>query len=105
MIARSITPFDLIDVVPEDGSFYARLFVLDSDKLRVVLHLLEHVDLLVRPKAETVASDLYEVTFSGPVAKWRVVKKEGGAVVSPESFQTRADAEEWFKDNSRDLVA
>jgi len=90
-VARKITPYDIIEVVPEDGSFYARLFVTNTGKLWAKMHKLEYVELSA--KRPSVMLDKYEAKYSGPSVKWRIVNKSDGALVVEDSFQSRDDAE------------
>lgn len=103
-VARRMTPHDVVEVVPEDGSFYARLFVLNSDKLWVKMAKLDYVefgDAGQRP----AQADKFEAKFGGPNVKWRVHNKSDNSLVSGDSFQTRADAEKWIEQHSKAMAA
>ena len=102
-VARKLSPYDTIEVVPEDGSFYARLFVVNSAKLWAKMHKLEYVELAVQNKA--VSTDKYEAKFFGPTVKWRVANKESGDLLSQDSFQTRDEAEAYIEKHNKQMAA
>lgn len=105
-VARRVNPHDIIEVVPVDGSFFARFFVLNVGKLSVKLYKLEYCELNAAPvgSAAPKATSLFEPKFSGPL-KWNVIRKSDKQVVSSKPFQTREEAEEWIEKNSKDLMA
>lgn len=104
-VARRMNPRDIVEVVPEDGSFYARLFVLNSDKLWAKMAKLEHVSFGEGKKPETAKSDLFEAKYAGPSAKWRVHNKSDGSLVANDSFQTRDEAEKWILQHAKQMAA
>jgi hypothetical protein len=103
-VARRMTPYDVIEVVPEDGSFYARLFVLNSDTLWAKVAVLEHVK-FGEAASKPAAIDAFEVKFGGPNAKWRVHNKADNSLVSNDSFQSRQDAEKWIEQHAKVMAA
>lgn len=103
-VARKFTPYDIIEVVPEDGAFYARLFVQNTGKLWAKIFKLECVELSAKkPIADIQAK--YEPKYAGPAAKWRVVNKSDGSLVSQDSFQNREDAEMFIEKISKEMAA
>lgn len=104
-VSRKFNPRDIVEVVPEDGAFFARLFVVDCGKLWAKVHKLEFVELSPKEAKPEVAASEYEAKFFGPVAKWGVVKKDDGSRVSEESHSTREDADKWIEKFSKDMAA
>lgn len=102
-VARKFTPYDMVEVVPEDGSFYARLIVTSTGKLWAKMQKLEYVELSVK-KAEP-ATDKYEPKYGGPSAKWRVVNKKDGSLISNESFQNKDEAEAYIEKIGKEMAA
>lgn len=102
-VARKITPYDIVEVVPEDGAFYARLFVTNTDKLWAKMHKIEYVELTA--KQPVAASDKYEAKYSGPSVRWRVVNKADGSLVSEDSFQNREEAEAQIEKLNKQMAA
>lgn len=102
-VASKFTPYDTLEVVPEDGVFYARLLVLNTAKLWAKMHKLEYVELF--PAKKVAAEDKYEAKFFGPSAKWRAINKADGSLLAKDSFQTREDAEAYIEKTSKELAA
>ena len=106
-VARRINPHDTIEVVPEDGAFYALLFVTNTGKLSVKTQVLQFVELSEKKPVVTLqdVDDLFDIAYGGGVAKWRVIRKADKEAVSKEPFENRAEAEAWLKQNIRKLMA
>lgn len=103
-VAKKLNPHDILEVVPEDGAFYARLIVVNCAKLWAKMQKLEYVELGSK-KAEGGTSDAFEAKFAGPMAKWRAVKKSDGSLLSPDSFSTRDEAEQYIEKYSKEMAA
>lgn len=105
-VAKRFNPHDMIEVIPEDGSFYARLIVLSVAHLSMKVQALECVVLVANPKvAKADAIAQFEVNWGGPNAKWRVLRKSDGAAVTNDSFQTQEEAQEWINNNFNKMAA
>lgn len=102
-VARKFIPYDILEVVPEDGSFYARLLVLNTSKLWAKMQKLEYIELSAKKPVQ--ASGKYEPKYGGPSAKWRAVNKSDGSIVSTESFQTRDEAEAYIEKLNKEMAA
>lgn len=100
-VAAHLAPFDTIEVIPEDGSFYAELLVITSGKQFATLKLLRHVELdgnsAKAAKDDTPALHPdYRVEWAGVGEKHRVVRADGE--VMEKGFQKKTDAEAWLQD-------
>jgi hypothetical protein len=105
-VASKLSPRDIIEVVPEDSAYYAKLFVYDSAKLWAKVRKLEYVELhSAASEAAQPSSDVFEVKFTGPAAKWRAFNKTTGQLLTQDSFQTREEAELYVSKYSRDMAA
>jgi hypothetical protein len=104
-VARRMTPHDTVEVVPEDGSFFARLFVVNADKLWVKMAKIEYVEFGETTAAKVPPSEKFEAKFAGPNAKWRIHNKSDNSLVSNDSFQSRAEAEKWIEQHSKAMAA
>lgn len=102
-VARKFTPYDIVEIVPEDGEFYARLFVTSTGKLWAKMVKLEYVELTA--KKPVVVVDKYEAKYGGPSAKWRAVHKSDGSLVANESFQTREEVDMYIEKLNKELAA
>lgn len=105
-VAQKVNPHDLIEVVPEDGAFFARLFVVSTQKLSMKVAKLEYVEFSTTAIAETAkVKDEFECKWSGPAAKWRVHRKADNSLATTDSFASREDAETWLGINIKSLAA
>lgn len=105
-VAKKINPHDIIEVVPEDGSFYAKLLVTSRGTLWVRVHQIEYVDInggkeSKKPKKE---SDDFEVNWGGPNDKWRVIRKADKLPVG-KNFTSREDADKWLEEHIKEIAA
>lgn len=97
-------PGDMILVKPEDGTYFAELIVRTKYRGGVVVVALRKVDLseTVRSeKAVQIAEDPeYDLKHSGPVKKWRVIRKlDKRELVS--GLDTREAAEQWLAEHKK----
>lgn len=105
-VAKRFNPHDMIEVIPEDGSFYARFIVLSVSHLSLKVQQLEYVQLTSNPKsAKAAAVSQFEASWGGPSVKWRVLRKSDNAAVTNDSFQTQEEAQEWINNNVNKIAA
>lgn len=98
-IASRVKPGDIIDVLPEDMSFCAEMLVVSCNRLEVRVHT-KHHSIIEAPKPEHMedaADPQFDVKWGGPVAKFRVIRKEDKKVVQ-DQFPTAGDARAWLVD-------
>lgn len=77
-VAEKMKPFDRVEVRAEDGSYYAELIVLASERLAARVAEIVKVDLEV-PEQEINSE--YKVKWKGPQHKWAVVRISDGETV------------------------
>lgn len=93
---------DIILVKPEDGTFFQELMVRERFRGGVKVVQLRLVQL---DKAENSDEDPdYEVKYSGPNMKWRVIRK-AGKVALVEGLANRDTARAWLLDHKRSQAA
>jgi len=99
-VAAHLASFDTIEVIPEDGSFYAELLVITAGKQFATVKLLRHVDLegkaAKKDAPEAQIHPDYKIEWGGVAVKHRVVRSDGE--VMAEGIQKKADAEAWLQD-------
>ncbi|NDG18445.1 MAG: hypothetical protein EB117_09255 [Betaproteobacteria bacterium] len=103
-VAKKMNPHDIIEVVPEDGAFYAKLIITSRGNLWARVHKLEHVVIGAAPVANKKPVEGFEIGWAGPNDKWRVVRKEDKAVVG-KNFTSREDADKWLGEHIKELAA
>lgn len=103
-VAKKMNPHDIIEVVPEDGAFYAKLIITSRGNLWARVHKLEHVVIGAAPVANKKPVEGFEIGWAGPNDKWRVVRKEDKTVVG-KNFTSREDADKWLGEHIKELAA
>jgi hypothetical protein len=100
--ARRMRPTDIIEAMPDDGSWYARLIVRSVGALGVTVALLDHYDFsdAEEPRA---ADPRFDVKWKGPHYKWAVVPLAGGEAIQT-GFDTREAGTRWLAENGRELL-
>lgn len=93
-VAKTLHISDRIEVIPEDGSFYAELFVVSvtSNLVKVKLlshHVLNDVGLPAEPEDE------YEVVWRGQTNKHTVWRKKDKHIMK-DGFATKQEAAQWM---------
>lgn len=93
-VAANFKRFDEVEIVAEDGSFFAKGVVLKVTKTSAVIHFYVDVNL----EAKVTESDDSAKFFAewGGGAKWRIVRKSDNEVIeshitSKEEAQQKAD--------------
>lgn len=91
-ISPKVRGWDKVEVIAEDGSYVAELFVVQVSKLWVRTALVNFTDLSKEDRAEDDgAEDDYLVRYRGTIKKWCVVRKEDDSNVA-EGLESREDA-------------
>lgn len=93
-VARRLKPTDRIEVLPEDGSYYAELMVLDCGRTWAKVAVINRVEL--QPVTKMAEGAAYRVEWAGPHARFRVARVTDGEVMQ-DKFQTREQAEQYAK--------
>lgn len=105
MVASRFRIGDIIEVFPNDGSFFMMLVVRDCGQTwaktsKVVFEFFGD-------NVATGGDDLlaeYEIRWGGPAAKFRVHRKSDGAVVSETGFPDKSAAYSWLLDYAKNMV-
>lgn len=93
-VAKTLHISDRIEVIPEDGSFYAELFVVSVASNLVKVKLLSHHELHdVGAPAEP--GDELEVVWRGQTAKHTVWRKKDKHILK-DGFATKQEAAQWL---------
>lgn len=72
LMARSVTPGDRIEIMPEDATFFAELLVRATTDRTVRVHVLRHVEI---PDDSTPRPELsFSVIYRGPNKRYCVMR-------------------------------
>lgn len=95
-VAGKLRKFDRIEVICEDGTWFAEFIVLASSKTWARVTELRHVDLTAEVAQAAVVPDELFVKWGSPQTKFRVIRRNDKAVLK-DGFDTKADADAWIE--------
>lgn len=101
-IAVNLRISDRIEVLAEDGSYFAELIVRDAGNLFASVGVLRKIDL--DPVNSGEGSDGHEVAWKGPHRKFAVIRKSDDAIVK-DGFDAKPAALAWLAGNIKSLAA
>lgn len=101
-VANKLRRHDIIEIIPEDGSFFVELLVLNTGTGFAKVMLLREVQ-LESEADEPLPSDI-EVKWRGPHRKFSVIRKSDNEVLK-DSFVERTGAEQWAREYERAVAA
>ena len=102
-IADKVRLGDQLEIMPEDGSWFAWLVVRNKERATVKTGLLMYKDFEdAAVPSETIGA--LEVRWRGPRVRFGVVRKSDGAVLK-ENLMTRSDALAWAIEHERSFAA
>lgn len=95
-VAMSMKVNDRVEAFAEDGSFYAELLVVASDRTWAKMHMLSYHDLtkIVMDLGDDVMNE-YLIKFKGPKA-WCVIRKSDNAILN-DKMHSDDDAKKWLE--------
>lgn len=98
-VSGRVKPLDIIEVLPEDASFYARLMVTSCSRIHAKVVVLYHKSLVDAGVAEPTPDDAgqYEVKWLGPSGKFGVLRTKDKHTVKS-GFSTKPEAEIYLQD-------
>lgn len=100
-VAASLRPFDKIEVLADDGSYYAELLVINCGRLWAKVEVLGGKEFdKFKPEAEDAD---FRVEWKGG-AKWCVIRLSD-KVKLKEACETREEAETWLKSHVKAMAA
>lgn len=102
-VAAKLRGGDVIEVYPEDATYFARLMVRRTARLEAVVSKIEQVvfDAAAEP---TIPADTYEAAWKGPHRKWSVVRLADKEIVK-DGFENRDGATTWIASHLKALAA
>lgn len=103
-VAAKFAVYDIIEVIPDGGAWYAQLLITACSKQHAKVSVLNMTKLretpVVEPKGE---APKFVVEFKGPQRKWSVIRTSDKAYVK-EGFDSKEDAAAWLVENEADLL-
>lgn len=104
-VAAKFALYDVVEVIPDGGAWYAQLLVTGCSKQHAKMSVLLAQKLRVEeaPKQEDAPKPKFVVEFKGPQRKWSVIRTSDKAYVK-EGFDSKEDAAKWLSENEADLL-
>jgi hypothetical protein len=97
-VARRMKAGHMIHVVPEDGAYFAELYVVSAGQNWANVSLLREVLLSLTDFAEPATEKYADIKWAGPSAKFRVTRLKDGDTLR-DGFGSRQEAESWLSDH------
>tara|TARA_R110000868_G_scaffold411755_1_gene708898 strand:- start:17797 stop:18267 length:471 start_codon:yes stop_codon:yes gene_type:complete len=97
-VAASLHPWDRVEVVANDGSWWAELMVLDCGRNYARMAIMRDFDLSGKTNQAPLDMKAYTVKHRGPHSKWSVIRISDGAVVH-EGSEKQDMADAWLKNH------
>jgi hypothetical protein len=101
-VAIQMRPYDKVEVRADDGSYYGEMLVLLTGRTWAKVTPL-FFKRLEEASADDVDDEEMFIKFSGPKAKWRVLRTKDGMVLS-EGHSTKDLAATWMQNHKRQLA-
>jgi len=95
---------DIIEVRPEDQSYFAELYVLKRDRNSATVAVIREPVRLVAAYKPLPGEVNFDVEFAGSMAKWRVVRRSDKSVMR-DKFNSEGEARKWLADYERMVAA
>lgn len=103
-VAKSLRPGDHIEILAEDGTWWAMLLVRYTGRTEAAVAKLSHVE-FGEPSDDLVSdSDTHSIAYGNYHTKFRVVRKSDKEVVK-DGFDTKEAAKRWLDGHMKALAA
>lgn len=99
-----MAPGDIIEVRPEDQSYFAELYVLKRERNSATVAVIREPVRLVAAYKPLPGEVNFDVEFAGSMAKWRVVRRSDKSMMR-DKFATEGEARRWLADYERMVAA
>lgn len=98
-VATRLKPWDKVEVVANDGTWWAEFLVLEAGRTWAKVEMLRHKSLTASDVSASQATAMtpYEVVHRGTDSKWSVIRKSDRAVMH-EGEETQGGAIDWLND-------
>ena len=98
-VATRLKPWDKVEVVADDGTWWAEFLVLEAGRTWAKVEMLRHKSLTSSDVSESQATAMlpYEVVHRGTDSKWSVIRKSDRAVMH-EGEETQGGAIDWLNE-------
>lgn len=102
-VANRLNPSDLIQVEPEDGSYWALLLVRNVSSIEVSVVPLVEKHFETEPEELEASDPEYRVKWNGPSDKYIVQRVSDGEKIA--SGFSKAEANKWIMEHNKSMAA
>jgi hypothetical protein len=105
-VGEKLRPNDRIEVIAEDGAYFAELLVISCDRLWAKTAVLRFVELSAPDVSAELLSPLaagYKVDYKGPHKKHVVIRLSDNEIVK-DGIATKAEANGWVSEHVKTLA-
>ena len=103
-VTKKLHKTDRIEVIPEDGSWYAELMVLSVEAIYAKVILLKYLNLAEEAAKISAPAQEYFVKYGNNTSKHRIIRKSDNKVLK-EGFNTAAEATQYLDDHLKQVAA
>lgn len=103
-MAKSLTPYDHIEVRVDDSTWLAHLLVLEVGRNWARVMVLNHWRLDGSDVSQTIVQEQFRIDWKGPQHKFAVIRLRDSAMMSKE-HRTRELAQDWLRNYERTIGA
>lgn len=101
-IAAQLKRWDVIEIRPDDETYYAELLVKTAERTGATFWLIQFVELATKA-SEPAAGEPFTIGWGGPHQKHRVIRKADNEVLK-HGFSSAEDARAWAVEHAKALA-
>lgn len=102
-VAKKLTELSKIEVVAEDGSWYAELLIVCVMSASTKLQVLNFIE-LITVNRQFFENDIHKIEWLGPDGKFTIIRKSDSAKIIS-GFPNIIEAQKWLIDHEKALLA
>lgn len=99
---KNFRPMDRIEVMPEDGTFWAELLVLNAGPMFAKVYVMRHHE--IGEVGTSSLSDAFQIGWKGPVRQYAVIRAKDNTIMQ-DKFASRETAMGWLAENAKSMAA
>ena len=99
---KHLRPMDRIEAMPEDGTYWAELLVLNAGPMFAKIHVMRHYE--IGEVGTSSMSDAFATAWKGPMRQYAVVRVKDNAIMR-DKFASKEAALGWLAENAKSMAA
>jgi hypothetical protein len=102
-VASKLRPTDRLEIVPEDGAWFAEVFVVSAGKNWAKVQPLRVIELREVEQRPADIKPEFEIKYGSAKTKFRVIRLKDNQIVR-ENFADYAAAAHWLSEHQKSMV-